>query len=266
MGNLIQTLKKFLTNKNTVTILGVIAGVIVLWVFYNMRVNEAISPTKVPIANREILATEEITKDDISYVEVNNELLKKAKVITNANQLIGYYVNVGTSVPEGGMFYTSQIVEKKELPNSITDQIPDGYTLYQLKVTNDTTFANSIYPGDRIDLFLKTTVDGKIVYGCFIESIEVLAVRDSSGQNVFDSSTNRTPAWLLFAVPSDTNKYPETGELYHLLKSIEFVSGMQLFPVPRNKMYTADAGETQIKSDYLRDLVESYTLAVPDDQ
>jgi hypothetical protein len=42
---------------------------------------------------------------------------------------------------------------------------------------------------------------GKIMYGKFIQSIEVLAVRDSSGKNVFDQNPNTTPAELLFAVP-----------------------------------------------------------------
>ena len=181
MGNLINTFKKFFTNKNTVTIFGVIAGVVVLWVFYNMRVNQAISPQKVPIATREILAKEEITKDDFEFVEVNSALLKKAKVITSAALLTGHFVNVGTSIPKGGMFYTTQVVEEKEIPDSILDSIPDGYTLYQLKVDNATTFANSIYPGNRIDLYLETKEDNKYVFGKLVESIEVLAVRDAQG-------------------------------------------------------------------------------------
>lgn len=255
MGNLVTTLKKFFTNKNTVTILGVIAGIIVLWVFYNIRVNQAINPTKVPIATRNIKATEEITKDDFEFVEVNSNLLRKANVITNTSQLIGYYIKEGTSIPEGGMFYTAQVVEKDELNNSVTDKIPDGYTLYQLAVTNDTTFANSIYPGDRIDLYLEATVDNKIVYGCFIESIEVIAVRDASGQNVFDSSESRTPAWLLFAVPND---------MYKLLFSVGSISGMKLYPVPRNKLYTTEAGETHYSSEELVDLVESHILPIGD--
>lgn len=255
MGNLITTLRRFFTNKNTVTILGVLAGVIVLWVFYNYRVNQAINPQRVPVATRNILAREEITKDDITYVEVNSELLKKAKVITNQNLLVGYYVNIGTSIPEGAMFYTSQVVEKKELPDAITDEIPEGYTLYQLKVDNTKTFANSIYPGNRIDLYLKATQDGKIIFGCFIKSIEVLAVRDSSGQDVFDSASNRTPAWLLFAVPND---------MHQLLKSIDYISGMELLPIPRNRTYTAEAGETEYDSDYLIDLVQNHIIPVTD--
>ena len=37
MGNLVATLKRFISNKNTVTILAVLAGIIILWYFYNYR-------------------------------------------------------------------------------------------------------------------------------------------------------------------------------------------------------------------------------------
>ena len=46
MGSLLNTIKRFLGNKNTVTILGVVAGVIVLWAFYSYRVNQATTPIK----------------------------------------------------------------------------------------------------------------------------------------------------------------------------------------------------------------------------
>ena len=76
MGNLGNAIRKFTTNKNTVTILGVLAGIIVLWFFYNMRVNKAISPVKVPYANKQLVAQSEITDDDISLMEVSSDMLK----------------------------------------------------------------------------------------------------------------------------------------------------------------------------------------------
>ena len=50
MGNIVGTLKRFLGNKNTVTILAVLAGVIILWAFYNYRVEQAITTIKIPYA------------------------------------------------------------------------------------------------------------------------------------------------------------------------------------------------------------------------
>ena len=248
MGSLINTFKRFFTNKSTVTILGVVAGVLVLFFFYMYRVNNAVNPREVPIATRTIAATEEITKDDIEIVEIGSSFLSNADVYTSANDLVGKYVNTGTSIPKGGLFYTSQIVEKEELPNSIFDEIPDGYTIYQLKVNNDSTYANSIYPGDRIDLWMTTTQDGLIYYGEFIRSIEVLAVRDSSGENVFDVTSGRTPAWLLFAVPTD---------MYRYLKVAEFISSISITPVLRNTNYNSEVGSTEITNDVLLQMIEN---------
>lgn len=50
MNNLVVGLKKFLTNKNTVTVVGVVLAIVILYVGYNMRINQAITPVTVPSA------------------------------------------------------------------------------------------------------------------------------------------------------------------------------------------------------------------------
>ena len=254
MGNIINTIKRFVANKNTVTILGVIAGVLVLWGFYNYRVNDAISPIKVPYAKKTIAATEQITEDDIGFVEVNSKLLKTADIVRNKGELVGMYVTTGTSIPAGGLFYKNQVVKKSELPNSDFDDIEDGFTIYVLSVNNHTTYGNSIYPGDKIDLYLKATDDNnKVMFGKFIESITVLNVKDSSGKSVFDSTPPRTPAELLFAVPND---------MYELLMKAGYISGITIVPVPRNKKYTSEGGEVKTY-EYLKNFILAKTSAIP---
>lgn len=247
---IINTFKKFLTNKTTVTIIGVVAGVAVLVGFYLYRVNQEVNPREVIVATRTIAATEEITRDDIRIVQISNSFLSGADVYTASQRdsLVGKYVNTGTSIPAGGMFYTSQIVAKEELPNSIFDEIPDGYTIYQLRVNNESTYANSIYPGDHIDLWMSTTQDGLVYYGEFISNIEVLAVRDSNGENVFDVTSGGKPAWLLFAVPTD---------MYRYLKVAEFISGITITPLVRNTSYNSDVGSTEITNEVLLQMIQS---------
>lgn len=254
MGNLVNTIKKFIGNKNTVTIFGVLAGVIVLWAFYTYRVNQATTPVKVPYAKEVINATEEITEDKIGYIEVNSKLLRTADIIQSSGALIGYYVTTGTSIPAGGLFYKKQVVAKSALPNTIFDDIPDGYTIYGLSVNNHTTYGNSIYPGDKIDLYLKATDDNnRIMFGKFIESIEVLGVRDASGKNVFDTTTTRTPAELMFAVKDD---------MYELLMKAGYISGITIVPVPRNKKYTSEGGEVKTY-EYLEQFILAKTATIP---
>lgn len=254
MGNLQEFFKKTIANKNTVTILLVLAGVVVLWFAYNSRVKEATTPIRVPCAKTELNATEEITEDKIDWVEVNSRLLKKADIIQNQGALIGYYVTTGTSIPKGGLFYKTQVVAKADLPNSIFDNIQDGYTIYSLSVNNHTTFGNSIYPGDYIDLYMKATDESnKIIYGKFIEKIQVLGVRDSGGKDVFGTTDTRTPAELLFAVPND---------MYELLMKSGYISGVTLVPVPRNKNYSKEDADP-VTVEFLKNFILAKTAALP---
>ena len=250
MAGLINSIRKIFLNRNTVTILAVIAGVIVLWFFYNMTLNNAINPVRVPIATREILATELITAEDIEYVEVNKSFLNNANnILTSSSQIINYYVNNGTSISKGAMFYKDQVTTREEISKTDFDNIPDGYTIYWLNVDNKSTYANSIYPGDKIDLWI-TGSDPQtktIIYDEFINSIDVLEVKDSDGLNVFDDAENRTPAWLSFAVTDEMNTY---------LRVLDR-SNFEIIPVPRNKMYTVEGKEVSYSNDNLTKLVES---------
>lgn len=252
MGNIINNLRKFLLNRNTVTILAVLAGVIVLWFFYNMTVSNAVNPQRVPVATRDITATEEITSEDFEFVEVNSEFLKNASVITSTSQLVGRYVKNETSIKEGAMFYTSQVVDREDLKEREQEDLPNGYTLYWLKVDNTSTYANSIYPGDKIDLWLRASLDGQIVYDEFITSIDVVSVKDSNGQNVFDGNEVRTPAWLSFAVPT---------EMFEYLSWIGYLN-WDLYPVPRNKLYTIEGAETAYSNLALNQLIDSMVLDI----
>lgn len=246
-----EKIKKLLLNRNTVTILGVLAGVIALWFAYSITLDKAVKPTRVPVAVKDIPAGSIITKDDIEYVDINRDVLKKASIITSSSQLINYYVNNNTSVTKGSMFYTSQVVKKDELIDRDLEIIPENYKIYWLSVDNTTTYANSIYPGDKIDLWLLTKVENNYVYEPFITNIEVLSVKDSKGQNVFDVNSGRTPAVLAFAVPNDIFVY---------LSKVGFLSGMSLYPVPINKNNADKDATTEISNKELQTLIDSKSI------
>ena len=142
------------------------------------------------------------------------------------------------------------------MPDSAFADIPDGYTIFSLKVDLHSTYGNSIYPGNYIDLYLKTTDStNKVVFGKLISSIKVLAVKDSAGNHVFETTVgDRTPSELLFAV---------TDDMFLLLKKAEYIN-CEITPIPRNASYSANPGETSVASDYLRDFILSNAATIPD--
>ncbi len=76
MGNLTTSFKKFMQNKNTVTVVGVIAAIFVLYIAYTMRINRAINPVVVPYASEQISAGTQITEAMVDTREVPPSMLK----------------------------------------------------------------------------------------------------------------------------------------------------------------------------------------------
>ena len=253
MGNIGISIKRFLGNKNTVTILGVIIGVIVIYVGYNWRVKQAVEPQSVPFAKVEISGNTLITKEQIGSIKVSKAFVdQSAGLVTSANQIIGKYVSYDTKIPEGGLFYSSQLMAAEQRPNYIVEGVEKCHTLYSLPVDMHSTYANAIMPDDYIDLFMSAmSDDGKVIVAKLIESIKVKDVRDANGIPVFSSqSTTKIPAELIFTVPND---------MFLLLTRADSIrtNSIKIFPVLRNREYTENPSATQVASQDIIDLINS---------
>ena len=134
MGNLSVGIKKFLSNKNTVTILGVVAAVFVLYFGYNSKVNKAITPIKVPYAKETISPGEQITDDMIGEKNVSSETVNDGSAYINKSEVLDKYSNADTVIPKGSLFYKRAVVTKEQLPDKIIYDYPNGYVLFNLSV------------------------------------------------------------------------------------------------------------------------------------
>lgn len=244
LGNLFR-------NKNLVTIIAGIVCTVIIMVAYNYRVNQITKPVSVPYAAVDIYAREEVTEDKVKTIKMAASMVTNT-VIRNKNDVIGKFVNYNTMIPAGSLFYQSALVDWSNMPDSAWSNIKEGYTIVSLGVNVNTTYGNSIFPKDKIDLYYKTIdSNGKLVLGKLIEGIEVLAVKDEGGNHIFKKAPNqKQAAALIFAVSED---------MHLLLRKASYLDG-EIIPVPRN----ADYGESPtISSNYLKSLILSKTIEVP---
>lgn len=266
MGNLTTGIRKFLQNKNTVTVVGVVLAIFILYFAYTMRIKSSINPITVPYAAEQIPAGVQITESMIATRQVPPSMLE-GDVITNMGEIVDKYSAADVVIPEGSLFYKRAVVEKEQLPANIILTYPKGYTLYNLAVDTTSTYGNSVYPGNYIDIYLKAVnkIDekdpnalmnkdaDKIMYGKLFANIEVLAVKDSSGKPVFQNiDEGRVPAMVVFALPE---------EYYILLKKAEEMRtyDTSLVLVPTNESLKDEPADLEISSDALKQWIEERT-------
>ena len=263
MGNLGFKLKRFLQNKNTVTLIGVVLSLAILYVGYNWRIKQAITPVKLPYAKVTIQPRTKITEDMIDYMDVLPTMVN-SDTIKNVNNVVGKWSNYNTIIPKGSLFYTTTVVTAEELPDSAFVSMPSDYTPFYLTVNTTTTYGNSIFPNNYIDIYLKVLdLDGKPMVGKLIENVKVLAVKDSNGRHVFENSDEaRTPATIIFGLPED---------LHLLLREAKYLANFdevaaEIIPVPTTESYSAEPGTLRLTSSDLKTYIELNTGSVSQDQ
>lgn len=263
-GNLSITIKKFFTNKNTVTIVGVLLAVVVLYVGYNYRIKSAVNPISVPYATQSIPARTKITSDMIGSVDVPPAMLK-GDVITEVSRIVGKYTNINTVIPRGSLFYGDSVVSQSALPDSIIYNYQEGHVLVNMSVNTTNTYGNKVFPGNYIDIYLKavnkidennitSSTQDKIMVGKLLENVKVIDVVDSNGDSVFDNPEDiKTPAQIIFAVPEE----------YHiLLRKAMYLRTYEvtLIPVPTAESTKETPGEVAIANESLRDFINRVTV------
>ena len=219
-------LKQFLANKNVVTLLGAIIIVIVLYAFYQWRVNQATSPIKVPYANQAIDPRTEITDEMISYLEIPQSSLKGNVLLNTNTQIIGMYTNVNVLIPEGSFFYKDALTTYEGLADSFLYELEDGLVAYNFDVSTWSTYGNSMYPGNFVDIYFKGVENEQIILGKLVENVKILAVKDSEGNHVFETTAEqRQPKEIIFGVPE---------EVHSLLRTAEYIKDAEVILVPTN--------------------------------
>lgn len=257
MENILASAKGLLRNKNLVTIVGVIIVLALLYWGYSSQINSAVQPVSIPVATTTIQPRTEITDDMVTTINVPSISVSE-NVMKSKTAIVGKYSNVNTVIPNGSMFYTDTVIDKDQLPDSAFIKVKKGEVVYSFNVNMESTYGNSIMPGNMIDLYMKIG-DGsseKVMLGRLIENLEVLAVKDSSGRDVFENTDQaRTPSMFIFGVPED---------IYLLLMKASYMRslGVELFPVIHGGQVSTD-GTTEVSTQQLADYIEAHSVNIP---
>lgn len=256
MNGLGFKIKKFFANKNTITIFGIIIILVLLYYGYDTQVQSAVEPISIPVASVTIQPKTEITEAMITYVEVPSVSVG-ANVITTTKKIVGQYTNVNALIPAGSMFYNEAIVTGDELPDYAFSELEEGQIPVYYEVDVETTYGNSIYPGNLVDIYMKGEEGDKPFVGRLVENVKVLTVKDSSGLSVFENTEeDRTPASITFGVPQD---------IFMLLIKAKYLQNVELILVPKGGTIESPGSVTQ-GLDYLIQYISSQTVNIePED-
>ena len=255
MESITLEIKRFLQNKNTVTVLGVILAIFALYFAYTIRVKNAINPISVPYASEQIAAGSVITQSMVSTRLVPPSMLA-GDIILDVNEIVDKYAADDTIIPKGSLFYRRTVVEEEQLNRDdlYKEEWPDGYSPYTIRTTVFKTYGNSMVPGNYVDVWV-TAVDystKKVILGKLISNVKILVVKDGNGVRVFQNlDAKKKPDIIILSLPTE----------YLTLMTILIdgkVDGADVILVPTNESLNDEPGNTEIASEELKKWISSH--------
>lgn len=262
MNNFVVGLKRFFTNKNVVTILGVLLVLVILFFGYTSSIKKETNPISIPVAKNKINPETEITQDDVEYISVANRMISE-NVIRTSGEIIGKYTNLNVTIPQGSMFYNEWLVDESDIPGNWIEKLDyeSGELGYYMAVDIENTLGNSVKPDTYIDIYMKVPITDEsgeetVMFGKLLKNIKVLVVHDSIGSDVFkDSEDIKVPSNIGFAVSQD---------IYILLKKAESLK-IELVVAPRGSNIPSE-DYISVTSATLRDYIDAATITVEEDE
>lgn len=253
-----NSIVRFLKNKNTVTVIGIILIVAILWAGYYFQLQSQVKPVSVPVAATTIQPRTQITSDMIKYVDVPNGYISN-NAIRSEDQIISMYSQYNTMIPEGSMFYTEAVTTEETMPNHLLKLLNEGEIGISLSIGEEQKMKGfNIMPNEKIDIYMKVTSDdGNTMFGKLLENMKVLEVLDESGNSTYAvNDGSRSADYLVFGVQED---------LFLLLKRAEYLGKVTFIPVQHGAWVDDIEAKLKLTTPELFDYIKANTTQLSSD-
>ena len=207
----------------------------------------------VPVARTSIDEKTQITNSVVQFVrkeltrEEYDRLLEENYM--NSIEIIGRWLNVGICMSEGDTFRRGGLISVEDLPGSWLTLLNSEQIPYFLTVDRQSTFNNSIRPFDYINVYVTAIISGERVHGRLAEDIQILAVKDRLGRNVFICNEARTDSGFIYFGLSEEKQL--------LFRKAATIQGVNIYVIPLNRDFMSTTYRKKIATDELINFIES---------
>ena len=262
MGNILNAIKRMLANKNTLTILGIIAGVATLVIGYTYRTNTSTAMVNAYYVTEEVGPNTQLNETMIKKTRINQSITKTSPdIVTNLNDIKDksgefYFVNYGHTLTQGALITKSSLIAKENKSDEkLYHNLVEGQTIFKIDVDLDSTHGNSIQKGNAMDIYVEGKDGDEVIYTRFIENLKVIDVVDNKWSTTKDKKSaddsNMAPRYLVTAVDE---------EMFQLLTKITLIDEykFKLVPEDTRKPYVENS-EAKIVNENLKNIIEAKT-------
>lgn len=164
-------------------------------------INHELELVEVYVANDNLVARTQIDQNSIKLIKIPKAYLSD-QVVLNKNDIVGKYVKLNTSIPEGSLVYESSIERLDDTIDKPALLLKVNQAVFALDVNMSSTAGNTIQAGSKIDIYGTIKNNRETIVDLLFKQVRVLSIKDKNGNEV-DNKTNQVPKIMLIAVDQE---------------------------------------------------------------
>ena len=164
-------------------------------------INHELELVEVYVANDNLVARTQIDQDSIKLIKIPKAYLSD-QVVLKKNDIVGKYVKLNTSIPEGSLVYESSIERLDDTIDKPALLLKVNQAVFALDVNMSSTAGNTIQAGSKIDIYGTIKNNRETIVDLLFKQVRVLSIKDKNGNEV-DNKTNQVPKIMLIAVDQE---------------------------------------------------------------
>ena len=164
-------------------------------------INHELELVEVYVANDNLVARTQIDQDSIKLKKIPKAYLSD-QVVLKKNDIVGKYVKLNTSIPEGSLVYESSIERLDDTIDKPALLLKVNQAVFALDVNMSSTAGNTIQAGSKIDIYGTIKNNRETIVDLLFKQVRVLSIKDKNGNEV-DIKTNQVPKIMLIAVDQE---------------------------------------------------------------
>lgn len=164
-------------------------------------INHELELVEVYVANDNLVARTQIDQDSIKLIKIPKAYLSD-QVVLKKNDIVGKYVKLNTSIPEGSLVYESSIERLDDTIDKPALLLKVNQAVFALDVNMSSTAGNTIQAGSKIDIYGTIKNNRETIVDLLFKQVRVLSIKDKNGNEV-DIKTNQVPKIMLIAVDQE---------------------------------------------------------------
>ena len=192
-------------------LVGILFSLVILFVALYFYLDYRLGMKEVAISKYSLKNRTLISEDEIEFIKVPEAYLNE-EVLVSKEDIVGKYVKINTSVPNGSFFYRGALDDYENIKDKLGSELLEGEVNFDISANNIKVNQAYLTKGMYVDIYLTINTD-KVLSDLLINNVRIIGLYDNNHHEIKDYDIDSYLQDISLAVNKEALPYLNKAEV-----------------------------------------------------